>query len=74
MALREFFVTHPVDGNIVKVVQGITGFFDTVQDPAVAAAGNEENGNTERDLELAIGASMFGWQTPRALEISERPV
>jgi len=58
---REFVVTHPVDGKLVKLVQGVEGFFDFPQDDKTAETVNRVNSNTERDLEVATTASMFGW-------------
>jgi len=68
---REFFTTNPTDGKLVKLVEGVIGFVEVDHlDQATADKLNQLNGNTERDLEIAIGASMFGWDTPLAGMIS----
>ena len=67
---REFVVTHPVTGELVKLVQGVVGFFDFPQDEATAEAVNRTNGNLERDLEIATTCSMFGWNEPLVGQLS----
>ena len=68
--MREFIITHPVTLKPVVVRQGIIGFTEFQGSQDAADAINKYNGNTERDLEIAEGCSMFGWDTPLADMIS----
>jgi len=69
--VREFVVKHPVENGLVVIKQGVQGFFDAPgMTDILAESINKKNGNTERDLEIAVTCSMFGWGIPAASVLS----
>lgn len=73
---RQFFGRDPVTNKPVAVIQGKLGFYPLpgigapeAVDARLADA-NAIFGNTPRDFEIAVGCSMFGWDTPLAADLS----
>ena len=58
-----FYVPHPVDGHIVVVVRGESGYheLDYPLSPESADAVNVSLGNSPAEVSAAVACSMFGW-------------
>ena len=57
-------------GETIMIRQGESGYIPA---PYVGEAKDKMNaahGNNERDLEIAVNCSMFGWDIPMAAELS----
>ena len=75
---RQFFVRDPVTNKPVAVIQGKLGFYPVpicgddspeAVDARLAGA-NAIFENTPKDVQIAVGCSMFGWDTPLAADLS----
>ncbi len=68
--MRQFFTVHPDSGKGIKIVQGQSGYHEFDIAPKTRDSLNAAACNNERDLEIAIACSMFGWSIPMASELS----
>lgn len=72
--MRKYFARNPTTGVPIVVHHGETGYYpltDGAVSDALLDRLNESEGNTDKDVEIAVAASMFGWDVPAVADISE---
>jgi len=75
---RQFFTRHPETNQPISMIEGKLGYFPvtvggdnrTAATDEKLAATNALFNNTDKDIEIAIGCSMFGWDIPMADDLS----
>lgn len=71
---RMFFTRHPETKDPIVIIKGRLGYGDLIgwSDDGIKAA-NAMNNNTPEDIEIALACSMFGWDVPKASDLSSKP-
>lgn len=75
---RKFFGRNPGSNEPIRVIQGEMGFYPLqfAGDDSPESVDEKLDrlnwifGNTPEDVQIAIGCSMFGWDTPLAEDLS----
>ncbi len=68
--MREFIANHPLTNDTILVRKGETGYYKFPCSKDAQDRLNAVNNNTDTDLEIAVQCSMFGWDIPKAQELS----
>ena len=87
MNCRLFFTRHPTTDDPISIKEGELGYYQIFNNGKSVwncthrwcmsideqlAANNALFNNTEKDIEIAIACSMFGWDIPMASDFSQQ--
>jgi hypothetical protein len=71
---RPFFTRHPDTNQPILLIKGVLGFEILAGwDDGTIKAANALNNNTPEDIKIALACSMFGWDIPKASDLSPKP-
>ena len=69
--MRKYYGKHPETDNPIVITHGESGYQPIAADDAFIQHMNEiVNHNTPKDFQIAVGCSMYGWDTPLAESLS----